>query len=115
MILNKSNVFKIIFLLFITFSFFLGYFLKENSAGGGTEFYGMWKDNKNEPGATQLCEARPGRLVKFGWDEMHAGTNWNSKKHKRVILSAYLNKDCPQRIIDKIHFYIWGSRNNGKS
>ena len=83
--------------------------------GGGTEFYGLWKDNKNEPGATQLCEVRPGRLVKFGWDEMHAGTNWNSKKHKRVILSAYLNKDCPQRIIDKIHFYIWGSRSNGKS
>ena len=39
MILKKNTVYKIIFIFLITFSFFLGYFLKENSAGGGKEFY----------------------------------------------------------------------------
>ena len=39
MFLKKSEIYKLIFILLITFSFFLGYFLRENSAGGGTEFY----------------------------------------------------------------------------
>lgn len=39
MILKKNVMYKIIFIFLITFSFFLGYFLRENSAGGGTEFY----------------------------------------------------------------------------
>ena len=78
--------------------------------GGSTYFYGLWKDNKNEPGDMQECQVKPGRLVKFGWDEMHSGSNWDSSSHKRVILSAYLSKDCPEEILDKIHFYIWGNK-----
>ena len=39
MILNKNAFFKITVIILISISFFLGYFLRENSAGGGTEFY----------------------------------------------------------------------------
>ena len=39
MILNKNAFFKIAVIILISISFFLGYFLRENSAGGGTEFY----------------------------------------------------------------------------
>ena len=41
MILSKAKVFKIILSFLITISFFLGYFLKENAAGGGPEFYDL--------------------------------------------------------------------------
>ena len=41
MILSKTNMFKKIFSCLIVISFFLGYFFKENSAGGGPEFYDL--------------------------------------------------------------------------
>ena len=41
MILSKTNMFKTIFSCLIIISFFLGYFFKENSAGGGPEFYDL--------------------------------------------------------------------------
>ena len=39
MFLNRNNFFKVVIICLISFSFFLGYFLRENSAGGGKEFY----------------------------------------------------------------------------
>ena len=39
MILNKSTFFKVAVISLVIISFFLGYFLKENSVGGGPEFY----------------------------------------------------------------------------
>ena len=39
--LNKKSFFKIAIILLICTSFFLGYFLRENSVGGGLEFYAM--------------------------------------------------------------------------
>jgi len=39
--LNKEIFFKVLTILIIFISFFLGYFLRENSAGGGLEFYVM--------------------------------------------------------------------------
>ena len=39
MILNKEVLLKFIVVCLISVSFFLGYFLRENSVGGGTEFY----------------------------------------------------------------------------
>ena len=39
MILNKNIFFKIIVISLVIISFFLGYFLRENSVGGGPEFY----------------------------------------------------------------------------
>ena len=39
MILNKEVLLKFIVVCLISVSFFLGYFLRENSAGGGLEFY----------------------------------------------------------------------------
>ena len=39
--LYKKNFFKIIFLILICSSFFIGYFLRENAAGGGFEFFEM--------------------------------------------------------------------------
>jgi len=35
---NKNNIYKITFFFLISISFFLGYFLRENTSGGGTEF-----------------------------------------------------------------------------
>ena len=35
---NKENFFKIAIIFLISASFFLGYFLRENAAGGGLEF-----------------------------------------------------------------------------
>ena len=39
MILNKNIFFKVTVISLIIISFFLGYFLRENSTGGGPEFY----------------------------------------------------------------------------
>ena len=39
MILNKEVLLKFVVICLISVSFFLGYFLRENSAGGGSEFY----------------------------------------------------------------------------
>ncbi len=39
MILNKSTFFKVAVISLVIISFFLGYFLRENSTGGGPEFY----------------------------------------------------------------------------
>ena len=39
MILNKKVFFKVLVICLVFISFFLGYFLRENSAGGGLEFY----------------------------------------------------------------------------
>ena len=39
--LNKSFIFKIITVSLIFISFFLGYYLRENSSGGGKEFYNL--------------------------------------------------------------------------
>jgi len=39
MILNKNTIFKFIVISLVSISFFLGYFLRENSVGGGREFY----------------------------------------------------------------------------
>lgn len=39
MALNKNLVFKVVIILLLSFSFFLGYYLRENSTGGGPEFY----------------------------------------------------------------------------
>ena len=39
MILNKEVLLKLFVILLISVSFFLGYFLRENAAGGGLEFY----------------------------------------------------------------------------
>ena len=39
MTINKNVFFKIVIILLLSISFFLGYFFRENSAGGGTEFY----------------------------------------------------------------------------
>ena len=41
MVLNKNNLLKLITILSISTSFFLGYFLRENASGGGREFYDM--------------------------------------------------------------------------
>ena len=41
MILNKEILLKFIVICLIFVSFFLGYFLRENSTGGGAEFYEM--------------------------------------------------------------------------
>ena len=41
MILNKAVLLKLIVICLIFVSFFLGYLLKENSTGGGAEFYVM--------------------------------------------------------------------------
>ena len=35
---NKNNIYKITFFFLISISFFLGYFLRENTSGGGAEF-----------------------------------------------------------------------------
>ena len=39
MTLKENVLLKSIILLLISITFFLGYFLRENSAGGGKEFY----------------------------------------------------------------------------
>ena len=39
MILNKEVLLKLFVIFLISVSFFLGYFLRENAAGGGPEFY----------------------------------------------------------------------------
>ena len=39
--LNKETFFKITFLILICSSFFIVYFLRENEAGGGLEFFEM--------------------------------------------------------------------------
>ena len=39
MIKNKINYFKIFIFIIILFSYFIGFFLRENAAGGGEEFY----------------------------------------------------------------------------
>ncbi len=39
MILNKNIFFKVTVISLVIVSFFLGYFLRENSTGGGLEFY----------------------------------------------------------------------------
>ena len=39
MILNKEVLFKFVIICLISASFFLGYLLRENAAGGGLEFY----------------------------------------------------------------------------
>ena len=39
MILNKEVFLKFVVICLISASFFLGYFLRENAAGGGLEFY----------------------------------------------------------------------------
>ena len=41
MTFNKNDIFKIIAVCLIFFSFFLGYFFRENAVGGGPEFYVM--------------------------------------------------------------------------
>ena len=41
MILNKNIFFKVVIISIISISFFLGYFLRENSVGGGPEFYDL--------------------------------------------------------------------------
>ena len=41
MILNKEVLLKFVVICLITVSFFLGYLLRENSVGGGVEFYAM--------------------------------------------------------------------------
>jgi len=41
MILNKEVLLKLFVIFLISVSFFLGYFLRENAAGGGREFYVM--------------------------------------------------------------------------
>ena len=38
MFFNKNNIYKISIFFLISISFFLGYFLRENTSGGGTEF-----------------------------------------------------------------------------
>jgi len=39
MFLNKKALLKFVVICLISVSFFLGYFLRENAAGGGQEFY----------------------------------------------------------------------------
>ena len=39
MIKNKINYFKIFIFFIILFAYFIGFFLRENAAGGGEEFY----------------------------------------------------------------------------
>ena len=39
MILNKESFFKVFIIILISASFFAGYFLRENAAGGGAEFF----------------------------------------------------------------------------
>ena len=39
--LNKEVLLKFIIVFLISVSFFLGYFLRENAAGGGLEFYNL--------------------------------------------------------------------------
>ena len=41
MVLNKNIFLKRIFIGLISFSFFVGYFLRENASGGGLEFYNL--------------------------------------------------------------------------
>ena len=78
--------------------------------GGETNFYGRWAINGNEPGEKVTCYPAPGRLVKFDWDEMHAGANWSSPKYKRIIISSYLSKNASDKVLDRVHFYLWGSK-----
>ena len=39
MVLNKEVLLKLFVIFLISVSFYLGYFLRENAAGGGSEFY----------------------------------------------------------------------------
>ena len=41
MLSNRRFFFKVLIICSIFISFFLGYFLRENSTGGGAEFYAM--------------------------------------------------------------------------
>jgi hypothetical protein len=41
MILNKKFFFKVFVIILISVSFFVGYFLRENAVGGGTEFFNL--------------------------------------------------------------------------